>query len=332
MSKNRWLLLLLSLIIIAVGIKLYRSYSSNDLGKIVLAENITPVSAPVTVARVKDYFKEEGIQCQTIPFASGRLALDALIGGKANFATVAETPIVLASMQGQPITVLCTFTSSEKNTKILARKDKGVQNPNDLIGKKIAVTFGTNGAYYLQIFLRTHNIRADNVQLINLSPPDMATAISRGDVDAICTWEPHIWNAKKLVGDEAVVLLNNPGIYTQTFNIVAMKGYTSNNDKILTGFLKALNKSVIYIKEHEDEAIAIVARENNMTETDLRAIWNDYVFDVVLDTGLVKAITGQAEWALNTNLATPESHLPPMEQLLTPGPLKSLKLESVNLQ
>jgi len=73
---------------------------SQTCAQITLAENITVVSAPVTVARVKGFFQTEGLNCNTVPFASGRLALDGLLGGEADFATVAETPIVLSAMQG----------------------------------------------------------------------------------------------------------------------------------------------------------------------------------------------------------------------------------------
>ena len=300
--------------------------------QITLAENITPVEAPATVARVKGFFQSEGLEANAVPFASGRLALDALIGGKADFATVAETPIVLAAMQGQPIQVLCTFTASERNTKILARKDRDINSPVDLKGKKVAVTAGTNGAYFFELVLKNNGLTPTDLEQINLAPQDMAAAIARGDVDAICTWEPHVRNAQKTLGENAIVLNIPPGQYTQTFNIVVLRKYAEEHPAALTAFLKALLRSESFMREQQAEAIAIAAKENNMTTEDMQAIWPDYDFRVTLNRQLLTALTGQAEWAARTGLAPAGNQLPPLEQLILAGPLSSLRPDSVNLK
>jgi NitT/TauT family transport system substrate-binding protein len=319
----------LLLLVAGFGIGCNRSSTSPQ---ITLAENITVVSAPVTVARVKGFFQAEGLNCNTVPFASGRLALDALLGGKADFATVAETPIVLSAMQGQPVRVLCTFTASERNTKLLARKDRGIEKPADLRGKKVALTFGSNGAYFFDVLLRDNGLAPSDVQQINLSPPDMAAVISRGDVDAICTWEPYIWNAKNMLGENAIELDNKPGRYVQTFNIVVRKEYAEQHAAELTAFLKALLNAESFIAQRQAEAMSIVAKENNMTEADLKGIWSDYQFKITLNKQFVESLTGQAEWAVRTKLAPAESRLPALDQLLLPGPLEALKPAAVNLQ
>ena len=290
------------------------------------------VAAPVTIARVKGFFGDEGFKCDMVPFASGRLALDALLGGKADFATVAETPIVLSAMQGQPVRVLCTFTASERNTKLLARRDRGIENPNDLRGKKVALTVGSNGDYFFDVFLKDNELAPHEVEQINLSPPDMAAAITRGDVDAISTWEPYVWNARKKLEGNAVILGNKPGRYVQTFNIVVLKDFAEQKPAALVVFLKALLKAESFIKDAEAESLSIVAKENNMTEQDLKGIWSDYEFKVTLNPQLVEAMQGQAIWALRTKLAQPGTRLPPVDQLLLPGPLKTLRPSAVNLQ
>ena len=53
---------------------------------------VSGVSAGVWTGLDAGYFKEEGVDVDLVSFPTGKLCLDALIGGKADFATAAETP------------------------------------------------------------------------------------------------------------------------------------------------------------------------------------------------------------------------------------------------
>ncbi len=56
----------------------------------------------------------------------GKTALKEVLEGKADFATVAETPVMFAIMKGEKISIIATIQTSSRNSAIMARKDKGI--------------------------------------------------------------------------------------------------------------------------------------------------------------------------------------------------------------
>jgi len=47
--------------------------------------------------------------------------------------------------------------------KVCYRRDRGIINPADLKGKKIATAFGTSAEYFMDAFLSHHGIRRNEV-------------------------------------------------------------------------------------------------------------------------------------------------------------------------
>ena len=112
----------------------------------------------VHIAFAKGFFAEEGLDAIPQPYAFGKLALESVLEGKADLAAVGDTPFVFAVMNGKKITTIATILASNRNNAIVARKDRGIAKPSDLLGKKIGVTFGTTGDFFLYSFLRFHGI------------------------------------------------------------------------------------------------------------------------------------------------------------------------------
>ena len=62
--------------------------------KITIAYSTTPDAVLVCIAIAKGYFSEEGLDAIPQAYPFGKIALNAVIEGKADLATVADTPIV----------------------------------------------------------------------------------------------------------------------------------------------------------------------------------------------------------------------------------------------
>jgi len=297
----------------------------------IIAEGMQPVAGPVYVAYEKHFWKDLGLDVELVSFTSGRLCLDAVLSGKADAGTMAETPIVNAAFQGAPIYVVAGIHQSQKNTKVIARTDRGVSKPLDLKGHKVGVSIGTNGEFFMDQYLKRIGLTRKDLQVVNLRPEDMAPSVIRADVDACFTWEPHIQNAKKKLGDAAVIFAND-GVYKETYNIVTTQNGAKSKPKELSLLLQGLSKAIDYMRDNPDDSIAIVSRHAGLDADLLKNIWSDYVFELSLDQSFLDLLNEEAKWSKANGTAPPASEIPNYRLFILTEPLKAVKPEAVNIK
>lgn len=282
----------------------------------------TMAAAPILVADAKRFWQEEDLDVEIKPFVSGRLALDALIGKAADAVTVADIPVVFAAFQQQKVRIIAIFSSSEKHVNMLGRKDRGVLNPRDLRGKKIAVSLGTAADFVMNMFLERYEIDGKDVTIVALRPPDTVAAITRGDVDVIFAWQPHIDNARRQLGDNAVVF-SSEGIYNHPFMVVVMEDYVSRGKEELEKLVNCLKKAEKFMKANRTESIEIVAKRIGVDTRNIEAIWDEYSFEVGLDPSMVSLLEKEGQWAKETGIVAPDANEPDYRSLVYMGFLRS---------
>ena len=121
--------------------------------KVTIAYSATPDAVLAQVAQAQGYYLAEGLDVTPHRQPYGKLALQEVLDGKADFATVAETPVMFAIMKGERISIIATIQTSHKSNAIIARKDKGILTPGDLKNRKIAATLGTTSHFFMDAFL-----------------------------------------------------------------------------------------------------------------------------------------------------------------------------------
>jgi NitT/TauT family transport system substrate-binding protein len=101
------------------------------------------------VAVAKGYFLEEGLQVEPLLSTFGKASLQNLLEGRADLATVAETPVMFSILNGDKICLIANIEASPLNNGIVGRRDAGIVVPADLRGKRIAFTPGTTSDFFL---------------------------------------------------------------------------------------------------------------------------------------------------------------------------------------
>jgi ABC-type nitrate/sulfonate/bicarbonate transport system substrate-binding protein len=95
------LLIILAIVVSSVACTPSDHKSTNAPSeKITFAYTILPDAALVQVAQLRGYYKEEGLDVTPQVHQIGKDALEAVMEGKADFATVAETPVVFKILKG----------------------------------------------------------------------------------------------------------------------------------------------------------------------------------------------------------------------------------------
>lgn len=334
MKINKTIIEITSTVVFIALIFLLFSYSScenkQQPSKIILAENPVPLSSITIIAKDKGFFSEEGLDVEVRNLTTGKLCLDAVIGGGADFATVAETPLMRAGFADQKVNVSATIASSNNDCKVIARKDKGISEPKDLKGKKVATVVGTSADFFMSSFLTAKGLSTKDVSVTNLQPPDMVTALIRGDIDAFFIFEPHIYNAKKQLGDNAIIFTGQD-VYTETFNIAVTEKFANENPDTIKRFLNALIKAENFIKTNKEEAIAIVSKRTGMDSNILSEIWGDFRFEIVLEPSLLDYMNKEGQWAVETGTAT-GSTIPDYRKMIRTKELQELKPGAVTIK
>jgi len=315
--------------VIAIGLLSLAIVPATALDQIRLAQNQSPISSVSIVAKVKGFFEANNLDVVVANFTTGKQCLDTVIGGGAEIATTAESPTTAAAMAKSPIAFLARTEYSDLKTLVAIAA--GVKLPSDLKGKQIAYTAGTGSEVYTWTLLRSAQLTMSDVTLVNLRPQEMAPALAAGSIDAYNTWEPHIINGKKALG-EKVAQLDTKGVYAETFNIVVMVDYAEKNPKVVRAFLKSLIEAEVWMKANREEAITIVAGFVRMKRDDLAPIWNEFVFEVVLDQKVMDILKAHSTWRLATGNAPSNATMPDFTTVVFAAPLKDVAPDRVRLR
>jgi NitT/TauT family transport system substrate-binding protein len=270
-----------------------------------IAVNPVPQTALVIVAFENHYFREEGIEAHISKFTTGKLAFDAVLGGAADIATVADIPIMYAAMSGQTPAVVATIERSGRSIKLLARKDEGVNTPDDLRGKKIGTFKASSAEFFLDRFLTKHQVSLNQVTVVQLQPTDLVPAILRGDLAAISIWEPNIYVAKRELGARALVF-EDPAIYTEIVNMACTEAFFKGHGPEIRAVIRALRKAEAFIKASPKAALSTIATFTAMDQPTLESIWPAFDLTLGLDQGLPALLRSEAEFAVaNGTLPSP---------------------------
>ena len=302
---------------------------ASPLEKLVLAVPTQPAVANVWFAHAQGYFREEGLDVTLQPHATGRQALAATMEGKADVAVAADTPIVFASLQRQPIAILATIYQSSLYSAVAARKDRGIREIADLKGKRIGVAFGTSADLFLDTLLATHGMVRTDVARVNVGPDGVLDALVKGEVDAVSTWIPHTNQIRAKFGDAALIF-NDQAIYTLTFNMVSMRATAQQRPDTVKRLLKAMIKSEEYIKSHPREALTTAARALAMEPALVIEVINPQDFTVNLTQSLLVTLEDHARWAIKHELSDAKQ-VPNYLEFLFPDSLAALKPRAVTV-
>ena len=293
--------------------------------KITIGVAVQPVSAPVYIAYEKGFFKQEGLQVTMRNYWVGKDALQAVMDEKAQFCTVAETPIMFAGLKHEPIAVVATIADSRRYMKMIARKDRGIAGPGELRGKRIAVSLGTNAQYYLDVYLMFFGVPRSSVRVVPLAPEKIADALAQGGIDAAVSWEPHLERQQNMLGVNGLVL-ENEIIYELYWNIAARQDYAATHADAVKKLLRALLRAQQYMEQHPQDAHDITARYVGVSQFDLA----DFNFDVRLPQSLILSLEEQARWAVRSGLAGADE-VPNFLRLVYTSGLESVAPDAVNL-
>lgn len=236
-------------------------------------------SAGAIVAGIQmGYFKEQGIDLETVKFSKGPDEIAAMGSGNIDVAQIGTGAHVLCA-QGQAR--IFAYDDSSINDEVIVNRGKGITKAEDLKGKTVAATLGTSSEQILKLVLESAGMTEKDINLVQMDASAAATAMISGKVDACATWSPSTITIQEKMGDMVLVLANNKTFADKTTSpssFICTNDYYKKNQDNLVRFTSALLKAQDY-------------RANNLNQV------ADWVAELVQqDKATIEKTTGDSEW------------------------------------
>ncbi len=134
-------------------------------------------------------FAADGISIRWVQSAGSNKALEFLNASSIDFGSTAGAAALLARVNGNPVKSIYVYSRPEW-TALVTKGDSKITSVEDLKGKRIAVTRGTDPHIFLVRALQEAKLTEKDVKLVLLQHQDGRTALERGDVDAWAGLDP----------------------------------------------------------------------------------------------------------------------------------------------
>lgn len=303
---------------------------SGPIEKLTLSAETNLLPALVWIAEKQGYFEERGLEITIKEVDSCEVAFTSMLQtGDSDVVTVDQTPIVAQSFDRNDFAIISGLTHSDNSLKVLGRRDRGINSPSDLRGKKIGITKGDTGEYFFSLFLETIGLNLSEVETIDTKTEELSSALLDGKVDAIVAWESHLLLARKQLGDRAQVF-EGGGMLRENYYFASPKSFIQSHPQAIKRFLSAIKDAEIFSKEHASEAQKIVTKRMHLDEDFVGKIWRDFSFELFLDQDILTSMEDEARW--NMKQQADKKQIPDYRDFIASDGLRAVAPEAITLK
>ena len=224
------------------------------------------------VAKDLGYFKEEGVDVEIVQPPEG--STTALIGaGGAEFGISFQDTLAKSFAKENPVPVTAVAAILQHNTSgIISLKEKGIDSPKKLEGKKYATWEDNIEQAILKKLVTDDKGDFSKVKLIPYTITDVVTGL-KTDVDAV--WVYYAWDG--IATERAGLQTNFLKIrdYAKELDyyspvIIANNDFLKKNPEIAKKVLKAIKKGYEYAMKNPEESAKILVK--NSPELDINLV------------------------------------------------------------
>ncbi|MDR7147398.1 aliphatic sulfonate ABC transporter substrate-binding protein [Rhizobium sp. BE258] len=183
---------------------------------------------------------DKGITVSWSEFTSGPPLLEALGAGALDFGATGDVPPLFAQAAGGHLYYVGTYRGSPAGSAILVHKDSPIRTLEDMKGKKLAFKRGSSAHNVAVKALRKGGLKVEDVQALDLSPPDAAAAFKTGSIDAWSIWDPYLAIAE--ADPDTRILTTAEGLVDSYSFFLANQDFTDNNGQVIVDVIDELAK------------------------------------------------------------------------------------------
>lgn len=224
--------------------------------------------APVFAGVERGIFAEHGLDVEVVMYQSGVDMVNGLINGAQEVNVMGSVPFLTGLARGFPLVLIGHLhgdpnrDSYSDNQSIIASSASGIGEGDiaALAGARIGLPRGTGAEAFLLGVMGSAGLSADDVDLVNVQPAELVTALNQGDVDAVAIWQPWAATALTQVAGTTQVQAGgcpqcyDPGTILTTQTVIAANADT------LERFMAAFTESQAWVRANTSAAAEINMR------------------------------------------------------------------------
>lgn len=263
--------------------------------RLVVAAVRQPATALLFVAAGSGCLAAERLDVEEHGFDLGRDALAFMLAGRAEVAIAFETPTVRAAFGDDRLRALTALHSSSRNTRVVARADRGIDGFHALAGKRVGIAQGSNADFFVDLALRFGGVPRPRVDVVNLAPDASVAALAAGELDAAVLSDPYAARAEQALGGAGRTLQTE--VYTEVSLLLTREDVLRARQPALRRLVRGLACAERLARERPDEALRLVRpRFPELADADLRAQLARVRWGLGLDHVLLGVLRDEREW------------------------------------
>jgi sulfonate transport system substrate-binding protein len=260
---------------------------------------------------------KDGVKVEWAKSLGSNKSLELLNSKSVDFGSTAGAAALIAKANGNPIRAVHVYSKPEW-TALVVKKDSKIQKVEDLRGKKVAVTRGTDPFVFLLRVLDAHGLSDKDVELVPLQHPDGKAALERGDVDAWSGLDPLMATTELEQGSR--LFFRNAD--WNTYGILNVREeFAAKYPAYVKRVLAAYEKAREYALAHPDELRAVLAREGRLTpEVTTRVLERTDLSDTKIGDKQRQSITAAGDVLKKTGVVKPDTDVAAVVKALLAPP------------
>jgi NitT/TauT family transport system substrate-binding protein len=221
--------------------------------------------SPFFAAEMNGHFKAEGLEVTLTQggFGSGGYIepIQQVLSGESQIGLASATTIIQERSAGKPIVAIGSITQRSPFA-LISLADKNIQRPQDLIGKKVAISAGGAMQVYLAL-LASQGINPADVNTIERTSYGIDPLLN-GEVDVLGGWIINEGVQVKEAGKEAnFILMSDYGVDTYDFVLFTTEDMIEAQPEVLKHFMNGLAAGIKDVVDNPQQGVEYALKYNS---------------------------------------------------------------------
>jgi taurine transport system substrate-binding protein len=233
--------------------------------------------APYDIAKSEGWFeKATGAAFQWKQVQGGAEVITLMASGDTDVGMgVGMNPVILGISKGVPFEIVSLLDDTTGTDDLVVRPN--ISQPIDLVGKKVAVPFGSSPHLMLLEWMSLKGLSQSQVHLLDLGGDQIYAAWQRGDLDATMIWEPIQTQVAELGGKVMSVHQDLAAAHFHLVDsIIVRKQFAQDYPDTVTDIVRAAGYATDFWNTQHQLSVAQLAKFTGASEADTEAAMKGY--------------------------------------------------------